>query len=110
MVLSATMRAGVSAFSKSIASELAEHGVTVNTICPSAVLTDRMVNLTQVAAEREGKTYEEILDNAKASIPARRFSTPEEIGDFSAFLASDRAGYITGVSHLIDGGLSKSIF
>lgn len=110
MVLSATMRAGVSAFSKSISTELAEYGVTVNTICPSAVLTDRMVNLTQVAAEREGKTYDEILDNAKATIPAGRFSTPEEIGDFAAFLASDRAAYITGVSHLIDGGLSKSVF
>lgn len=110
MVLSATMRAGVSAFSKAISIELAEHGVTVNTICPSAVLTDRMVNLTRVAAERESKTYDEILDNAKATIPAGRFSTPEEIGDLAAFLASDRAAYITGVSHLIDGGLSKSYF
>jgi len=110
MVLSATMRAGVSAFSKSIATELAEYGVTVNTICPSAVLTDRMVTLTQVAAERDGKSYDEILDNAQASIPAKRFSMPEEIGDLAAFLASDRAAYITGVSHMIDGGLSKSIF
>jgi len=110
MVLSATMRAGVSAFSKAISIELAEKGITVNTICPSAVLTDRMVNLTNVAAEREGKTYEQILANAQATIPVKRFSTPEEIGDFAAFLASNRAGYITGVSHLIDGGLSKSIF
>ncbi len=110
MVLSATMRAGVSAFSKSIATELAEYGVTVNTLCPSAVLTDRMVNLTQVAAEREGKSYDDILATAQDTIPAKRFSTPEEIGDLAAFLASERAAYITGVSHLIDGGLSKSIF
>ncbi len=110
MVLSATMRAGVSAFSKAIATELAEHGVTVNTICPSAVLTDRMVNLTKVAAERECKSYDEILNNAQASIPTKRFSTPSEIGDLAAFLASDRAAYITGVSHMIDGGVTKSIF
>lgn len=110
MVLSATMRAGVSAFSKSISQELAEYGVTVNTICPSAVLTDRMVELTNVAAEREGKSYDEILDRAQASIPAKRFSTPEEIADLAVFLASERAGYITGVSHMIDGGLSKSVF
>ena len=110
MVLSATMRAGVSAFAKSISLELAEHGITVNTICPSAVLTDRMVKLTEAAAEREGRSYDEILQTAQASIPARRFSTPAEIGDFAAFLCSQRASYITGVSHMIDGGLTKSVF
>lgn len=110
MVLSATMRAGVSAFSKAISQELAEYGVTVNTICPSAVLTDRMVELTNLAAEREKLSYDEILNRAEESIPAKRFSTPNEIADLAVFLASDRAGYITGSSHMIDGGLSKSIF
>jgi 3-oxoacyl-[acyl-carrier protein] reductase len=110
MVLSATMRAGVSAFTKSISTELAEFNITVNTVCPSAVLTDRMISLTNVSAERQGKSYQEIIDSAVASIPAKRFSTPEEIGDYVAFLASERAAYITGISHIIDGGYSKSIF
>lgn len=110
MVLSATMRAGVSAFSKSISQELAEFNITVNTICPSAVLTDRMVDLTRIAASREGISYDDVLDRAQKNIPAKRFSTPEEIADLALFLASEKAGYITGVSHMIDGGLTKSVF
>lgn len=110
MVLSATFRAGVSAFSKAISIELAPFGITVNTVCPSAVLTDRMVNLTQLIAERDSKTYDEVLDVAKAKIPMARFSSPEEIANLVAFLASDEAGYITGQSLSIDGGLSKATF
>lgn len=110
MVLSATMRAGVSAFSKSISQELAQDGITVNTICPSAVLTDRMVELTKAAAKRESISYDDVLNRAQDSIPAKRFSTPEEIADLALFLASERSAYITGVSHMIDGGLSKSVF
>lgn len=108
MVLSATLRAGVSAFSKAISIELAPLGITVNTVCPSAVLTDRMVDLTQRIAERDAKTYDEVLDAAKARIPMARFSTPDEIASLVGFLASDEAGYITGQSLSIDGGLSKA--
>lgn len=110
MVLSATMRAGVSAFSKAISIELAKFGVTVNTVCPSAVLTDRMINLTTLAAEKKGCSYDEVLDAAKKTIPMDRFSTPDEIADLVTFLASSRAAYMTGLSINIDGGLSKGVF
>lgn len=110
MVLSATMRAGVSAFSKAISIELAAFGITVNTVCPSAVLTERMVNLTKLAADRESKTYDEILGSAQKRIPMDRFSTPDEIADLVAFLASARAAYMTGLSINIDGGLAKGIY
>jgi len=110
MVLSATLRAGVSAFAKAIAIELAPFGITVNTVCPSAVRTERMENLTRQAAMRQGKTYEEVLDQGQKMIPMGRFSTPKEIGDLVLFLTSERASYITGTSIVIDGGSTRSVF
>jgi 3-oxoacyl-[acyl-carrier protein] reductase len=108
MVLSATLRAGVSAFAKAVSTELAPFGITVNTVLPSAVLTERMENLTRDAATRSGRSYEDILEQAKKSIPAGRFSTPAEVADLALFLCSSRAAYLTGLSIGIDGGSGKS--
>ena len=109
MVLSATTRSGLLAFSKAISKEIASSGVTVNTVCPSAVLTDRMVNLTNHAAKKQNVSYDSIIDSAKKTIPLGRFSTPEEVADLILFLASESASYITGQNILIDGGASKKI-
>lgn len=108
MVLSATTRAGVSAFSKALAIELAQFNVSVNVICPGGVLTDRLVSLLQVRAELEKREYQEVLQETQASIPAKRFAEPEEIADVILFLASDRGGYVNGVSLSVDGALTKA--
>lgn len=108
MVLSATTRAGVSAFSKTLAIELAQFNISVNVICPGGVLTDRLVDLLQVRAEREKRGYQEILLESQASIPAKRFAEPEEIADVILFLASERGGYVNGVSLSVDGALTKA--
>jgi 3-oxoacyl-[acyl-carrier protein] reductase len=108
MVLSATTRAGVSAFSKTLAIELAQFNISVNVICPGGVLTDRLVGLLQVRAEREKKDYQEILQESLASIPAKRFAAPEEIADVILFLASESGGYVNGVSLSVDGALTKA--
>lgn len=110
MVLSATLRAGVSAFAKAVSVELAPFGITVNTICPSAVLTERMDKLTRDAAERSGRSYDDILGQARASIPAGRFSTPEEIADLAVFLCSAKSAYVTGQTVIIDGGATKGVY
>lgn len=108
MVLSATTRAGVSAFSKTLSIELAQFNISVNVICPGGVLTDRLVSLLQARADREKRNYQEVLQESLASIPAKRFAEPEEIADVILFLASERGGYVNGVSLSVDGALTKA--
>lgn len=108
MVLSATARAGVAAFTKSIAIELAPFNISANVICPGGVLTDRLVGLIQARATREKRDYDELLKESQASIPAARFAAPEEIADLIVFLASDRGAYVNGTHLSVDGALTKS--
>jgi 3-oxoacyl-[acyl-carrier protein] reductase len=109
MVLSATARAGVAAFSKSISNELAVNNITVNVICPGGVLTDRLINLVKKKAKTENREYEEVLNESENMIPMKRFASVDEIASVVSFLSSDDGGYITGVQLSVDGGLTKSI-
>jgi 3-oxoacyl-[acyl-carrier protein] reductase len=109
MVLSATTRAGVAAFSKSLAIELAPFNISSNVICPGGVLTDRLVDLLQAKAARENRSYQDLLFESQQAIPAKRFAKPEEIAEVILFLASEQGGYINGVSLNIDGALTRSL-
>ncbi len=109
MILSATTRAGVSAFSKALAIELAPFNITSNVICPGGVLTDRLIDLFKAKADRENKSYEDTLLESQQSIPAKRFANPEEIADVMLFLASERGGYVNGVSLSVDGALTRGL-
>ena len=108
MVLSATMRAGVAAFNKSISTELAPYNITVNAICPGGVLTDRLVSLVRQKSLSDERPYEDVLKESENSIPIKRFATVEEIAKTANFLCSEDGSYITGVQLSVDGGLSKS--
>lgn len=110
MVLSATTRAGVSAFSKSIAQELAPFNITVNTICPGGVATERLKSLVEDASKKANISYEEQLKKSLEIIPMNRFAEPEEIANVACFLADDKSSYLTGTSIMVDGALTKSIF
>jgi 3-oxoacyl-[acyl-carrier protein] reductase len=107
MVLSATTRSGVAAFTKAIALEYAPHNITANVVCPGGVLTDRLVQLLKARAEREKRSYDELLTESQASIPAKRFAQPEEIANVIVFLASDAGGYVNGVHLSVDGALTR---
>jgi len=109
LILSNTVRSGVIGFAKSLSNELASFNVTVNSVCPGYTMTDRVRNLAKVLAEKQGTTPEAIIDKWAAEIPMKRIGTPEEFASLVLYLASERAGYITGAAIQIDGGWYKGI-
>lgn len=109
LMLSSTMRPGVHGFTKALSNELAPHGITVNVICPGYTRTERLEELAAATNKATGKSIRSVYAGWEQMIPAGRLGRPEELGDLAAFLASDRAGYITGVAVNIDGGFVKCI-
>jgi 3-oxoacyl-[acyl-carrier protein] reductase len=109
MVLSSTVRSGVSAFSKSISFELAKNKITVNTILLGGVETDRLKSLIKKNSKIKGISYKAYKNKIEKSIPLQRFADPNEISDLVEFLLTEKGSYITGQNIIIDGGLSKSI-
>jgi 3-oxoacyl-[acyl-carrier protein] reductase len=104
MALSTGPRAGLTAFCKALAGEVAGNGVTLNCILPEKVETDRLAQMTRSLARVRKVDEAEARAELVASIPAGRFGHPSEVGDACAFLCSDRAGYITGQNLQLDGG------
>jgi 3-oxoacyl-[acyl-carrier protein] reductase len=109
LALSNGVRASIVGWSKTLAAEVAAKGVTVNVVLPGRIHTDRVDQLDQAAASKQGKAAEEIAKASQASIPAGRYGRPEEFADVVTFLASERASYVTGAKIRIDGGLIRSI-
>jgi 3-oxoacyl-[acyl-carrier protein] reductase len=107
--LSNTLRAGLLGWSKTLARELAAHGVTCNVLVPGRIGTARTQALDRARAEREGTSVEQVGAQSAASIPAGRYGEPHEYAAVVAFLASAQASYITGSVVRVDGGLIASI-
>lgn len=110
LILSNSVRASVHGMAKTLARQEAGNGITINNVMPGFTRTDRIEELVIKPGLAEGKTEEEILKQAAARIPAGRIGSIEEFGALVAFLASDLAGFITGVSVPIDGGQIHSAF
>jgi 3-oxoacyl-[acyl-carrier protein] reductase len=101
--VSNTIRAAVANWAKTMASELAPFGITVNNILPGYIDTARLRSLIKVLAERAGKNEKDIENSMLAAIPAGRFGKPEEIASVVGFLASPAASYVSGVDLQVDG-------
>jgi len=110
LTVSSTLRAGLSALTKTMATELAADGVTVNAVLPGHFRTDRQAELNELRARAHGVTREEWEERLVSEIPARRFGDPAELADLVAFLLGARAAYVTGSSIQIDGGLVGATF
>lgn len=109
LILSNTVRSGVVGLAKTLSNELASYNITVNNVCPGYTLTERVRSLSVVTAEKEGTTPEAVIKRWESSVPMGRLGRPEEFAALVTFLASERAGYITGASVQIDGGFYKGV-
>jgi 3-oxoacyl-[acyl-carrier protein] reductase len=109
LMLSNSLRAGVTGFARTLANEVATDGITVNNILPGYTRTQRVESLAKSAAEREGISIDESLKKWVAEIPMRRLGEPPEFAALAAFLASERASYITGTSIQVDGGWIRGL-
>jgi 3-oxoacyl-[acyl-carrier protein] reductase len=109
LVVSDSVRAGVTVMAKTIASDVAPFGITVNNIAPGPIMTDRLTAIHAARAKTLGISVDEQFKRFSATIPVRRMGSPEEIGDLCAYLCSLQAGYLTGQAIVIDGGVNRSI-
>ncbi|PKE29041.1 3-oxoacyl-ACP reductase [Rahnella sp. AA] len=107
--MSNTLRMALVGWSKTLASEIAADGITVNVIVPGRISTQRLGQLDAARAGREGTSVEDVAAKSAASIPAKRYGKPEEYGAVAAFLASQQASYMTGSVVRVDGGMIPSI-
>jgi 3-oxoacyl-[acyl-carrier protein] reductase len=110
LTISSTLRAGISALTRTMAAEFGPDQVLVNAVLPGHILTDRQIHLGEVRARKEGITLDQYLERAGADAALRRLGRPEEVGEVVAFLCSERAGFLTGVSLQVDGGAGTGTF
>lgn len=107
--VSNTIRGAVASWSKTMANELGEFGITVNNVLPGATSTERLQEILKNKAAKTGLTIEKVAENMKNASPAKRFAKPEEIANAIVFLASEKASYINGINVPVDGGRTKSL-
>ncbi len=109
LVTSGVTRMGAVAYAKSLADEVGRDNVLVNNVAPGFLMTERMRHIFETRSEETGQDIDAVLEAGASRIPVGRFGRPEEIGDFVAYLCSDKNTYVTGTTILVDGGVVRSV-
>jgi 3-oxoacyl-[acyl-carrier protein] reductase len=109
LALSNGIRSAIVGWSKTLAGEVAQDGVTVNIVMPGRIHTERVDELDAAAAKRTNTEPGAVAAQSRAAIPAGRYGAPQEFADVVTFLASERASYVSGAKIRIDGGAIKSV-
>jgi 3-oxoacyl-[acyl-carrier protein] reductase len=107
--VSNTTRWAVASWSKTLATELAPFGITVNNVLPGSTKTPRIEQIVHTRAQKSGVDIDAIQREMESEIPMRRFADPSEIAAAVAFLVSPAAAYITGINVPVDGGRTRSL-
>lgn len=107
--VSNTIRGAVASWAKTMANELGAYGITVNNVLPGATATERLASIIRNKAEKTGQTVEQVSEQMKSSVPAKRFAEASEIAAAVLFLASDLASYVNGINLPVDGGRTKCL-
>ncbi|OGF61455.1 MAG: hypothetical protein A2Y62_12235 [Candidatus Fischerbacteria bacterium RBG_13_37_8] len=110
LILSNSIRLAVIGLCKSLSNEYAKHGILVNAVCPGYTKTERLEELAKNLSRTKEKDVEAIYQDWSSNVPMKRLGKPEELARLVAFLASERASYITGTAIQVDGGLVKFIY
>ena len=108
MLLSNSIRLAALGWAKTLANEVASHGILVNTVCPGWTATNRVSQLLSARAEAMGTVMENLVQGISQQIPMGRMGEPEEIANLAVFLASEAASYMTGTVIPVDGGITQS--
>ena len=106
-VLTATSQLALVGYSKMLANELAPFNITVNNLVSGPVETNFLTSSVESEAQESGKSFDDLMRDTITGIPMGRLGKPEEVGDLVAFLASDRASFLTGSSVVLDGGMRQ---
>jgi 3-oxoacyl-[acyl-carrier protein] reductase len=109
LLLSNVYRPGVVAVAKTLSSQVAADGITINNVAPGYTRTERIVEIFDARAAAQGRSAEEIMAESTASYPMKRMGEPHELAALVAFLASERASYITGATIQVDGGYFRGL-
>jgi 3-oxoacyl-[acyl-carrier protein] reductase len=107
--ISNSLRSSLLGWAKTLSLEVAPDGVTINTILPGRIQTDRIEQIDAANAQRSGQSLDEVKAASLATIPAGRNGTTEEYGAVAAFMVSEKAGYVTGGTVRVDGGMIRAI-
>jgi len=107
--VSNTIRGAVASWSKTLANELGEFGITVNNVLPGATNTIRLQGIAEAKSLKTGESVKDIFKEMAAESPMKRIAEPQEIANAIAFLCSPEASYINGINLPVDGGRTKSL-
>ncbi|MCX6174238.1 MAG: SDR family oxidoreductase [Ignavibacteriales bacterium] len=110
LVLSNSLRSAVTAFAKTLSNQIGKYNITVNNVAPGYTLTSRLHELAETRAKLANTTTENILASMANDVPLKRTANPNEVASMIVYLASEQAGYITGQTIAVDGGIIKSTY
>jgi 3-oxoacyl-[acyl-carrier protein] reductase len=110
LVISSTLRPGILGLAKVLANQYGQHNILINNVAPGYMMTDRQKEISAARAASRGMSGEEYVKDLARDIPLQRYGDPEELASLIVFLASERAGYITGTTIGVDGGLTRGLF